>query len=189
MGSWNSVCITLYTESPTDLAHEVESFLDSDWEDVRGSVTIPDEYNDGSTDLFAEYSLTLDDFDVKTRGDYVYCYCGDHDGSFGEYDEFCYVLLSRISKPDFALKLLQFEDGQGGGVLYEPDDDAEDWLLEHDSGTGSPEGYIQFDAFENWDDAYGAEHAALFFAREFGLEVGVAELGGMYVLNVNADYL
>ena len=189
MGSWNSVCITLSTESPTNLADEVASFLDAEWNDVREPVNIPDEYTEHSTDLFAEYNLSLHDFDVKTRGNYVYCYYGGHDGSFGEYDEFFYVLLAHISKPDFALKLLQFEDGQGGGVLYEPDDDAEDWLLEHDSGTGSPEGYIQFDAFENWDDAYGAEHVALFFAREFGLDVGVAELGKMYVLDVNADYL
>lgn len=189
MGSWNSVCITLRTESPAELAREVESVVDGDWDELRDRVSVPDEYGDGPTDLFGEYSLTLDGFDVETRGDHVYCYCGGHEGSFAEYDEFFYVLLAHVPKPRFALKLHQFEDGQGAGVLYEPDDDAEDWLLRHDAGTGSPDGYVEFDAFENWEDAYGAEHAALYFAREYGLDVGVAELGRMYVLDVEADYL
>lgn len=41
MGSWNSICVTIPTDSPEEFVEELETILQQEWSDLKGAVEVP----------------------------------------------------------------------------------------------------------------------------------------------------
>lgn len=184
MGSWNALCLTIHTDTPDDLAANLERLLEHKWERLTTDITLPDDAIDLTE---SRRSLTLDDFSVKTRGEYVYCHSGGHSPTFEELQTAAYTLLAHIN-PNIAVITKQFENGEGSATVYQREDAASDWLLEHSDPLGDI-GYIKSDSWEDWESAYGVEHAANALGTEYTMDVGIAENTTMYVLDVHRHRL
>lgn len=179
MGSWNALCLTIPTETPSELADRIEQLLQQDWRTLTNDVTLPDD----AVDLTEDHrSLTPDDFSVKTWDEYVYCHAGGHSPTFEELRTVAYALLAPIDVETVVITQ-KFEDSEGTATAYIREDTASEWLLEYSDSLGDI-GYIESDSWENWDDLYGAEHAANVVGTEYGIDVGIGENTTMYVLDV-----
>lgn len=184
MGSWNALCLTIPAENPPDLAARLETLLEADWRTLTEDIALPDD----AVDLTETHrSLTLDDFSVETRGEYAYCHAGGHGPTFDELQTGAYSLLAHLDA-ETAVITKRFEDGQGSATVYQREDTASEWMLEHSDPVGDT-GYVESDSWENWDSAYGAEHAANALGTEYRMDVGIGENTLMYVLDVRRHRL
>lgn len=101
--------------------------------------------------------------------------------------EFFYVLLTHLS-PQLAVRVLQFEDGQGECTVYEDVESASEFDLENRTILEEI-GYVEVWKKEDQNSAYGAEHAVNAVGTEYGIDIGIGKLGEMYVLEVNRHRL
>lgn len=183
MGSWNSICVTIPTDSPEEFVEELETILQQEWSDLKGAVEVPADVEGA----FERENIQLADFEIKTRGECVYCHHASHGVTYCGLMEFFYVLLTHLS-PQLAVRVLQFEDGQGECAVYEDVESASEFDLENRTILEEI-GYVEVWKKEDQNSAYGAEHAVNAVGTEYGIDIGIGKLGEMYVLEVNRHRL